>query len=250
MSKFIAYFDYLGFKKFIENNDLEYQKRIIENNFRDIENALGQGKMMDAPRGVIADLKDSKINCINFSDTIVFWTNDDSKNSLMEILEVAYRFNLQAVDFFFPVRGALVYGEIIYEDFKQHNEAGGLYNVNSVFGKGLVKAHEKAEKQNWAGTVIDNSFIAELVKRNYEIDKFLSPYAKKFKVPYKKNLELPEEYVLNIIKGNLNDEALKNYENGIKENFSNHNKSIDSLNVKEKIENTLRFLESYYVKEK
>jgi hypothetical protein len=44
MNRFIAYFDYLGFKKFIENNTLDYQKRIVVNNFRDIENALAKGK--------------------------------------------------------------------------------------------------------------------------------------------------------------------------------------------------------------
>ena len=93
MKKFIAYFDYLGFKQFIENNDLDYQKRIMENNFRDIENALGQGKLKQPTHGAIADLANSNINCINFSDTIVFWTNDDSESSLIEIIEVAYKFN-------------------------------------------------------------------------------------------------------------------------------------------------------------
>ena len=248
MKKFIAYFDYLGFKQFIENNDVEYQNRIIGNNFRDIENALGQGKMKNVNIGAIADLSSSKINCINFSDTIVFWTNDDSEESLIEILQVAYRFNWQTVLYFFPTRGALIYGEIVYVDFKQLNEAGGLYNINSVFGKGLVEAHEKAEKQHWAGTVIDRTFINELLKRGIEIDNYLSPYAKKFKVPYKNGHELPEEYVLNLVKGGLDDQSLKNGKEMIINNFSNHNKSIDSQDVKEKINNTLRFLESYYIK--
>ena len=102
MNCFIAYFDYLGFKEFIENNDLDYQKKIIGNNFRDLESALGQGKIKDVHHGVIADLSNSKINCINFSDTVVFWTNDDSNESLKELLDVSYKFNWQAVDFFFP----------------------------------------------------------------------------------------------------------------------------------------------------
>lgn len=246
MKKFIAYFDYLGFKQFIDNNDLEYQTRIVGNNFRDIENALGQGKLKEAPHGYIADLSNSQINCINFSDTVVFWTNDDSEASLMEILEVAHKFNWQAVDFFFPARGAVVYGEIVYVDFKQKNQSGGLYNINSVFGKGLVRAHEKAEKQHWAGTVLDGSFIDELVNRGYDIDTFLKPYAKKFKVPYKNGLEIPDEFVMRIIKGQLNDEAFKNYGNGIRENFARHNKSTDNQDVKEKIENTIKFLASFY----
>lgn len=144
MKKFIAYFDYLGFKQFIENNDLVYQKRIMGNNFRDIESALGQGKLIDATHGVTSDLSQHRINCINFSDTIVFWTNDDSDESLNEIIQVAYRFNWRATTFTFPARGSLLYGEIEYVDFKNKNNLGGVYNINSVFGKGLVEAHQKS----------------------------------------------------------------------------------------------------------
>lgn len=246
MKKFIAYFDYLGFKQFIENNDIDFQKRIMGNNFRDIENALGQGKLKPVAHGAIADLANSNINCINFSDTVVFWTNDDSESSLIEIIEVAHKFNWQAVDFFFPARGCLVYDEIVYVDYKQHNNAGGIYNINSVYGKGLVEAHEKAEAQHWAGTVFDETLITELTVRGYDVEEFLKPYAKKYKVPYKNGIDLPEEYVMNIIKGDLNDEALKNYGNGIRENFGRYKKSTDNQGVKEKIENTIAFLESFY----
>ena len=31
MEKFIAFFDYLGFKQFIDNNNLEYQSKIMGN---------------------------------------------------------------------------------------------------------------------------------------------------------------------------------------------------------------------------
>lgn len=246
MKKFIAYFDYLGFKQFIENNELEYQKKIVNDNFRDIENALGLGKLKEAQRGAVADLENSNINCINFSDTIIFWTNDNSEKSLLEILDVSYKFNWQAIDFFFPARGCLVYGDIVHVDFKQHNSAGGVYNINSVYGLGLVQAHEKAESQNWAGTVLHETFITELISRGYDVEAFLSPYAKKFKVPYKNGMELPEEFVLNLIKGELNAEALKNTENNIKENFARHKKSIKPKDVQNKIENTLSFLRSFY----
>ena len=245
MKKFIAYFDYLGFKEFIENNNLEYQKKIIENNFRDIESALGKGDYKDTHNGLIADLKNSNINCINFSDTVVFWTNDDSNSSLKEILEVSHAFNLRAINFCFPVRGSLVYGEIVNVDFKEHNSVGGLYNINSVFGKGLVKAYEKSEMQNWAGTVFDESLIKEMHKRNIEIDIFLKSFAKKYKVPYKNGIELSEEFVLSIVKGNLNNESLKILKNRIINNFRQFNKSVDNQNVQEKIKNTISFLESF-----
>ena len=55
MRKFIAYFDYLGFKKFILNNDPENQGRIMNNIFRDIVNFLGKGKLKEGKQGVVAD---------------------------------------------------------------------------------------------------------------------------------------------------------------------------------------------------
>lgn len=84
------------------------------NNFRDIESALGQGKYKQSSHGLIADISSSRINCINFSDTVVFFTNDTTEQSLVEILEVAYKFNKQAISMFFPARGALVFGEMRY----------------------------------------------------------------------------------------------------------------------------------------
>ncbi len=244
---FIAYFDYLGYKSFIENNDLKEQARIMGNIFRDIENALGKGKLKDAPHGVIADLSNSKINCINFSDTIVFWTNDDSESSMFELLEVAYRFNWQCIDYFFPVRGSIVYDEIIHIGHKQESEAGGMYNINSVFGKGIVRAHGKAEYQNWAGSVMDNTFIEILLERGYDVDKILAPYAKKHMIPYKGGIKADyEEYALRLVNGNLNSKTLKNVSDGIRNNFGAYNKSVNNDSVQQKVENTLDFLKTFY----
>lgn len=245
MNCFIAYFDYLGFKEFIENNDLDYQKRIVFNNFRDIEQALGKGKFKDTYHGVIADISDSKINCINFSDTVIFWTKDDSEESLTELLSVSHTFNWQAIVYFFPVRGSIVYGELFHVDFKQPNGGGGLYNINSVIGKGIVSAHLKANSQNWAGTVLDKSLIDELLRRGLNPDEYLSPYAKKYKVPYKNGIDLPEEFVYCIIKGILNDDAYKNRKEGIERNFSDHNKSLDDPSALDKLKNTIKYLNSF-----
>ena len=245
MKKFIAYFDYLGFKQFIENNDLSYQKSTVNMIFRDIESALSGGKTKDAPQGRTFDIAKSNINCINFSDTVVYWTNDDSKDSLRSILEVSYRFNWQAIIFCFPVRGSLVYGEIEHRDYKSESDVGGLYNINSVYGKGLVKAHEKAEKQHWAGTVIDESFINKLTKKGYSVDKYLEPFAKKYKVPYKNGITLPEQFVMRIVEGNLDNMSFNNQKKNIIDNFSKHNKSANSQDVQEKINNTINYLSSF-----
>lgn len=241
--KFITYFDYLGFGDFIRNNDLDYQRKIMANIFRDIESALAKGKLIDAKHGVIADLSNSKVHCINFSDTVVFWTNDNSADAVAELLYITHIFNWQANLFFFPVRGCMTMGELERVDFAQKSGLGGTYNINSVYGKGLVTAHEIAESQKWAGTVL-NENVVEFINAKLENSKdVLNTYTKQFAVPFKagaKNMQ-----VFNFIKGELNDIAFANYRKGVIDNFANHKKDTNHPSVKEKLDNTLNFLASY-----
>lgn len=246
MKKFIAYFDYLGFKQFITNNDFARQKKGILNNLRDIEIALSRGRTRRLGNNVVVpDISGSNINCVNFSDTVVFWTKDASNNSLQELIDVAHQFNWRTILYFFPVRGALVFEEIGDINYCS-NESAASYSVSSLWGKGLIMAHMKAESQNWAGTVLCQSFVDEIIKRDLDINAELSKYAKKYKVPYHDNPDNPkEEYVFKLVKNNLCDESFKNFAEGIKRNFADYNKSTASQSVQQKLDNTLTFLKSF-----
>jgi len=248
MKKFIAYFDYLGFKEFIENNDLESQRKVMDDNFIQMERALAQGSYREGRYGTINDISKCNINCINFSDTVIFFTNNKTEESFKEIIKVAYRFNFNSVSYCFPVRGSIVFGELVHiPPVNIKNECGSFYNINSVYGKGLVKACELANCQNWAGTVLDESLISECITRNYNLD-FLNKYAKRYTVPYKNSCldkEKPEEFVLHLNDGALNEQDFMSVEKSIKDNFAFYNKPVDSLDVQEKIHNTIRFLGSY-----
>lgn len=243
MKKFIAYFDYLGFKDFIEKNDLDFQMQIMNNNFRDIEDGIAQGKHRQGKHGgYVADLSKSTLNVINFSDTIVFWTNDDSLESFLELLEAAFRFNHRSVTMTFPIRGMIVHDELESVAFSSTNTVGGTYNINSVFGKGLVKAHLQAEQQQWAGTVIGEEIIDKFKKDGIDIDKILKPFAQRYNVPYKPPFSIPyEEYALKLVTG-INDEFLKNVSNGIIDNFSQYNKDATHQSTQEKLLNTIAYL--------
>lgn len=82
MKRFIAYFDFLGYKDFILNNDSNYLKVRAGHILRDIQISLGQGKYQDPMNGsVLADISLTRINCLNISDTVIFWTSDGIKCS-------------------------------------------------------------------------------------------------------------------------------------------------------------------------
>lgn len=240
---YLAYFDFLGFKEFIENNEDEVLMRRMGHIFRDIESAIGQGKYQQPQNGVIlSDLSNSQVNCLNISDTVLFWTNQCNYESLTELIKVAYEFNWLQILYNFPIRGSIIKGKIRLVSGKQVNSNGGSYSVQCLYGKGLIKAHQKAENQNWAGTVIDQSIIDDLEKVSKGIE-FLSDYAIKYKVPYKSDLELNEEYVLKVVKGITNETALKNTKESVSGVFALDNKSIEPKSVQIKIENTIKFIE-------
>lgn len=246
MKKFIGYFDYLGFKDFIEKNELDFQIQIMNNNFRDIEDGLAQGKHRQGKNGgYVADLSKSTLNVINFSDTIVFWTNDDSFDSFLELLQAAHRFNHRSVTMTFPVRGMIVFDELESVAFSSTNTVGGTYNINSVFGKGLVKAHLQAEHQQWAGTVIAEDIIDKFKADGIDIEQALKPFAQRYRIPYKPPFKIPyEEYALKLVTS-INDEFFRNVSKGIVDNFSQYNKDATHASTQEKLANTITYLGSH-----
>lgn len=244
---FIAYFDFLGFKEFILNNTDENElMRRMGHIFRDIESAISQGKYQPPVDGrILADLTHSKLNILNISDTVVFWTNDTTMESLEELIKVAYDFNWRENLFNFPVRGSITKGKIRIVDGRNKNEKGGSYGVSCLYGKGIVNAHIKAESQEWAGTVIDNSIISEF-DSEVEASTFLEPYAVKYSVPYKVAvIQETEEYVFKLTKFKLNNVAFGNTKKSIERVFSQDNKSTSHPSVQLKIKNTIDFLSTF-----
>ncbi|MFY8069003.1 MAG: hypothetical protein ACOVMG_02805 [Flavobacterium sp.] len=244
---FIAYFDFLGFKEFILNNSDENElMRRMGHIFRDIEFALGLGKIQEPKNGVIlADLSESKINALNISDTVVFWTNDTTKESLQELIKVAYEFNWKENLYNFPIRGSISKGKIRIVNGSKKNDFGGSYGVSCLYGKGIVNAHLKAESQDWAGTVIDNSILEEF-STEIEINAFFEPFAVKHKVPYKENRVIDsEEFVLRLIKGTLNETSYISTKDNIERVFNQDNKSTSHPSVQRKIKNTIDFLDIF-----
>ncbi|NIJ52304.1 hypothetical protein [Dyadobacter arcticus] len=248
MNRYIAYFDFLGYKQFILNNTSEYLRQRARHILRDIEMALSQEKYRELRPGlVIADLEDVVINCLNISDTIIFWTLDDSVRSLKELLAVAHYFNWFQIYFGIPLRGVVIAGEMEMLRGHEVNAHGAIYSNNLIYGQGLLKAHEKAESLNFAGCVIDESVINSL-EANIGARELLSPFAKPYHTPYKAGHELGiPEYVLNIVNRELNGDSFDNFRNRIQARFSADNKPVNSPRVQELLTNTIEFLETYRV---
>jgi len=243
METFIAFFDVLGFKEFINNNELEEVKRLFEFLLRDTQTAVAGEEYIQLNSGlVIPDLKQQKVNCLHISDSIVFWTNSNTEKDFEELVNVCYSFYWRSLQTTFPVRGCLVYGEIDFRPFTIENANGITFYNYSLIGKGLVDAYLKAESIEYAGCLLDSSAIKQVDDKL--INKLI--YDQKicmYKVPFKTGESY--EHVFRPIKGDHNDVSFRNTAEQIKSLFTYASKAdVNNLseNVKKKMNNTIDFI--------
>jgi len=241
---YLTYFDLLGFKEFINNNNEEHIENRMSQIFRDMELSLTKRKTIftnSVPKKAIPDLSSIKTNCINISDTVLYWTNDLTWESLVHLFLVSYCFNQSFNLYNFPVRGCMTKGLVNYEKGDYQSSDDFLYSVRCLYGKGVVTAHNRAESQQWAGTVIDKPVMEDLQKYLYA--ETLNNYTIKYRVPYKTGDIDYDELVFKLENKINNQTHLNNLKKDITSVFSRDNKSMDDESVRAKLENTQKFLD-------
>lgn len=241
---YLTYFDLLGFKEFINNNNEEHIENRMSQIFRDMELSLTQGKTIftnSVPKMAIPDLSSIKTNCINISDTILYWTNNLTPKSLVHLFLVSYFFNQMFNLYNFPVRGCMTKGLVNHAMGNYKSSDDFQYAIQCLYGKGVVTAHNRAELQQWAGTVIDKPVMEDLQKYLYE--ETLNSYTIKYRVPYKTGDIGYDELVFKLENKINNQTHLDNLKKEITSVFSRDNKPIDNESVRAKLENTQKFLD-------
>jgi len=246
MKKFFAYFDLLGYKAFILNNieNIPHLDEQANNYPRNIEMALAGDRpklQSNRPGVLIPDISQSAINCLNFSDTVVFWTNGNTSQDFIDIIELCYRYNSFNVGMDFPSRGCLVYDMVWFKDMSRANNVCGRYMLNLIYGPALIAAHSKAEKTNWAGCVIDNSAI-ERANELGNLQNVIDEHAVLYDVPYR-NAAPEREYAFRLAKGGpLSEEFIRNKTESIRGAFTSYKKGAIEGRIKEIFDDTIPFL--------
>lgn len=232
-NRYVAFFDILGFSNWIETDgSLEV--------FRYVSGYLNLMIRASMPNAVVkpdmnVDLKKSEISYINFSDSIVYYSADDSYESFKSLILVAAEFmNLVICGPSRMIRGAISHGEF-YTDTE----------ANAYVGKALIDAYRLEEEQNWLGLSLHKDIVGtkNFEKAQKEFSNFIVPSL----VPLKKSSEKP--YCLNwanpaIIEASFNpskslDDCLKRAIKSAK----NNEKEIKK--IKTRISNTKEFIKHY-----
>ena len=262
MGRFLAYFDLLGYSNFIKKNsgDPAALHQRIRNFARNNEQALALDLPLRQSRvhsgTLIPDISQSRLQCLIFSDTVLFFTNDNPAIAdFDEIIKVAYRYNWFNIRYDFPSRGCIVYGDLFFDAFDQENQRGGQYRTNDIYGIALVNAHEKAEAASWAGCVLDTSAI-EYAQQLGNIQPILDEHTKMYDVPYKDKNDpevevLRNERTLTLLKGGV--VVTKYHEDGIKSAFTKERKgeikddpqTKSEKRIKQIFDNTIRYFRTH-----
>jgi len=232
--RFVAFFDILGFGSWVESMGSKKVFTYVRGFLNLMVRASLPGSIVHQDMSV--DLKKSDIGYINFSDSIIFYSRDDSYKCLKTMLKVCGEFmNVVICGPSRMLRGAITHGEF-YVDPK----------ANAYVGKALIDAFHLERNQTWLGLSLHESL--EVVKDFPKALKEHKGYIVKSLVPLKNNpKKLP--YCINWAnKKYLN--ASFNVMNSIEfcykrglESLKGNSEELEKL--KRRIKNTKYFLKYY-----
>jgi hypothetical protein len=181
----VSYFDILGFRKLTENFPTWYIRDVLKQ-------ALDTGKS-------------SNIKCkfVFFSDSFIFYTDNDSQESFscIEATSSLFFHEMFRGRERIPMRGCLNIGRFCADEENRF-----------FFGPALIEAYDCAEGQNWIGFVLSEKVRKKLespefanIKSGYK-DRFVE-YSVPYKEPKSRNLLA---YNLNLLTTIGNTEQAKN----------------------------------------
>jgi hypothetical protein len=160
----VAYFDILGFRKLMGNFPIWYVQDVLKQ-------ALDTGKRSNV-----------KCKFIFFSDSFIFYTDDDSHDafSCIEVTSSLFFREMFLGKEKIPMRGCLNVGRFCADEENR-----------IFFGPALIEAYDCAEGQNWIGFVLSEKTREKLA--NFESVGINSGYKDRYveySVPYKKEPKL------------------------------------------------------------
>ncbi|MEO6150432.1 MAG: hypothetical protein ABIN95_04020 [Mucilaginibacter sp.] len=239
METYLAYFDILGFKSYINNTSSDDVIFRFECLFRDSQSAIAQQSYINDSYGGLVPNKDLfKANCLHISDSIIFWTNGSETEDFIALVDICNNFFQSCcVNLTFPLRGCIVKGQIEFLPFTVQNKNRNTFINSSLYGKALIDAYLKAENQDWAGCYVDRSAYQNI--DDEIINKLITNGSiLRYNVPIK-NGESSMEYTIKLIGKNYNN---INEDDLITLFTTQLNCQFITEKIQQKIDNTLKYL--------
>jgi len=227
---FVAFLDILGFKNLVMNNTISSLFQVYDQFLKRMENSKTFSELSYSHES----FRNSIINSLFVSDSLILWTEDFSQISLYKLTGLVSMLIAESFLQGTPVRGAIDLGEIAVRT---------TWTNQTIVGKGLTNAYESEESQEWAGCLVSERCIEQFnkladiqdgLKNDYLFDINLLIH---YPIPVKgeqskNNAAVNWTYLIN--KEFLSKEI-------IAESFNKYNKDSNDNRTQKKIDNTLKF---------
>ncbi len=160
---YLAYFDILGFKNIVKNKSRKDFGKFINNVYVATQSALSEKRCDGVDQCTyITDMRESRVNCLHISDSILLWTNNDSCDDLHEIIMACRRLIVNKSVINHLLRGCLTYGYVEYDFFDIRQTHSTFLNY-SIAGNAVVDAYEIAESLLMTGCAVTKPLYEQVL---------------------------------------------------------------------------------------
>ena len=200
---FVAFLDILGFKSYVLKSSIEKVQHDIKELFslgsiiamayasttRHNSSAVDSDKVQptsiistpDGKQKSLINLNVSNINSILIFDSIVLWTKDSNENDLIELLAVIKIMLDSHLFMGLPLRGAISYGELCFQDLQI--SSGSIVKHSVLVSPAQICAMSLEKKQEWSGCVLHETVVTRCREINMDLDHHNSRLITKYRVP-------------------------------------------------------------------
>lgn len=163
----------MGFKDMVYTQDHDEVKNKLNKLSQIKQRIIKIVKNLNEDSSIFPQYENCDIKLISFSDSIVFFTNEDKPNDFLLLSYAIKSIISQAIQLGIPIKGAISYG-LMTADFE-----------NSIFfGKPLINSYLLQEEVQYYGVILDNYAETFLNKHKDNIDTSKLFFA--IKTPLKK----------------------------------------------------------------
>ncbi len=159
MNCFFAMFDILGFKNLLEEHKTEGLYSKFHNSLLPMIQSAAMPISKTIERNgkpvMIPDNSFIRANYSFFSDTITYYTNNDSFESFINIHFTALEFLKSGFGTYMPVRGAIGFGDLIADE----------YGIK--IGESIVDSYLGEQSQVWSGCIYTEKAEKLILEKEY-----------------------------------------------------------------------------------
>lgn len=174
-TRYLCLLDILGFRQVIERLRVEEVGLLLTNLQRDIA--------LVAHNPLVRGSSDTRVRFVSYSDSVLLYVEEDDAPALIGLISAATAAVGFGISQGILLRGAISRGDLFVSGNRQ-----------VIAGRGLIRAYELEQAQDWGGAILDTAFIGGTDAEREAIDYCVwADFLRSARVPWNTG-ETPRSY--------------------------------------------------------